>query len=241
MRATQATTGNSKEFPLFNNYPAIWQAVSPHIKTRICSKDEDVVHHGDNASALWLVMKGWVKLTRQTPDGKETTIGLCSDGDVFGEAVLFPNASYPYNASVMADGTELAAIPADIIRSLICDNPSFSNSIMALLNDRTTQAQLKLEQMSTMSAAQRLGCFLLKQCENLNGNFHKLNIPVEKHVLAAYLSMKPETLSRSQQQLKNAGVSVNGHEFVVDNLSMLRHFVCESCPESGNCDDIGND
>jgi CRP-like cAMP-binding protein len=222
--------------PIFVHNPDIWRQIGHDIRPKTVHKDEVILRHGDAAEGLWLVLKGWIKLTRQTPDGKESIIGLCTDGDIFGEAALFPHANYPYHAQSLAEHTELSVIPSYIIRKLIAENAALSNTIMALLNERTSQVQLKLEHMTTMSAAQRFGCFLLRLCHTQENGAKTLQIPVEKHVLAAYLGMKPETLSRSQQQLKPLGITVNGHDINVDNIEKLRNFVCNSCSESGSCD-----
>jgi CRP-like cAMP-binding protein len=221
---------------LFENQPVLLGMLAPHVKTKSFDKDDVVVRHGDAADSLWLVISGWVKLMRQTPDGKESIIGLCTAGDVFGEAALFPHANYPYTAEVVDDSAELIAISSTTIRALVAKETSVSSHIMALLNDRTSQAQLKLEQMTTMSAAQRLGCFLLRLCHTQANGAKTLQIPIEKHILAAYLGMKPETLSRTQQQLKPVGISVEGHDITIGNIEKLREFVCNSCSESGSCD-----
>ena len=226
------------EQTLFYTHPAVARALAPYIKTRTHARHETVLPHGEQANTLWLVLKGWVKLTRQTPDGKETIVGLCTEGDLFGEAALFAHANYPYNAEILADDTQLATIPADTVRRLILQDQTLSTSIMALLGERLLQAQLKLEHMSTLSAAQRLGCFLLRLCHTHEQNRH-LKIPIEKHILAAYLGMKPETLSRSQQQLKPLGVTISGHDIVIGDVDKLRVFVCGSCSESGACDAEG--
>jgi CRP/FNR family transcriptional regulator, dissimilatory nitrate respiration regulator len=224
------------EYPLFQNQPAIFKALAPHLKLKIWDKDAVVIHHGDEARSLWLTIKGWVKLTRQTPDGKESIIGLCTQGDIFGEAALFPHANYPYHAQVLAPRTELVAIPSDIIRKLVAENTTLSHTIMELFMERTSQAQLKLEHMTAMTAAQRLGCFLLRLCHTQVNGSKTLQIPVEKHVLAAYLGMKPETLSRSQQQLRSLGITVTGHTITVSDIMKLQDFVCESCSKSGSCE-----
>lgn len=221
---------------LFENHPAAWKHIAPHIRKKKSDKDDVIIRHGDSAVALWLLIKGWVKLSRQTPDGKETIVGLCTAGDVFGEAALFAQANYPYHAEVLTAETELAAIPADVIRRVIGSDAALSNSIMSLLNERIAQTQLKLEHMNTMSSAQRLGCFLLRLCNQHSESSHTLQIPVEKHLLATFLGMKPETFSRSQQQLKSVGVDVNGSQVSIGNVSKLREFVCNSCSESGSCD-----
>ena len=221
------------EHALFRSHPRAWQQIAPYIHEKNYAKDDIVFHHGDAASALWLVIKGWVKLIRQTPDGNETILDLCTEGDIFGEAALFQHANYPYHAQIIVAETELAIIPADIIRSVIGKDAEISTSIMSLLNERVTQTQLKLEHMNTMSTGQRLGCFLLRLCHG-RADKQMLQIPVEKHLLASYLGMKPETLSRSQQLLKTTGVNVHGSQVDVESVTKLREFVCNSCSESGS-------
>lgn len=225
-----------RNHPVFATHAPGWDAAASAIHYKTMRHGEAVIHHGDAAQSLWLVYRGWVKLTRQTPDGKETVIGLCSEGDVFGEAALFAHASYPYHAEVIGHDAELAALPGAFVRDLMAKTPAVSAHIMALLNDRVSQAQLKLEHLSTLSAAQRLGCFLLRLCHAQVNGGKTLEIPVEKNILAAYLGMKPETLSRSQQQLKPLGITVHGAQITIDDVSRLREFVCTSCSESGNCD-----
>lgn len=222
--------------PLFEACPELWVRSATTLRKKHAQCNDRILSHGDEATGLWLLFSGWVKLTRQTPDGKETVIGLCTEGDIFGEAALFAHASYPYTAEVVGDEAVLAVIPASTMRNFVASDHQLAATVMAMLNDRTAQAQLKLEHMSTMSAAQRLGCFLLRLCHAQAHGTKTLKIPVEKHILAAYLGMKPETLSRSQQQLKPLGIAVNGHNITIGHIERLREFVCGSCSESGSCD-----
>ena len=236
MKLQPYTDSSALSHPLLEANPELWATVASTLRQKIYENDDRIISHGDGASSLWLVLKGWVKLTRQTPDGKESIVGLCTEGDVFGEAALFPHANYPYTTEVVGSSAELMAIPSSTIRALVAKEPSLSERVMSLLNERTSQAQLKLEHMTTMTAAQRLGCFLLRLCHTQANGARTLTIPVEKHILAAYLGMKPETLSRSQQQLKPVSISVIGHEITIGDISRLREFVCNSCSESGNCE-----
>lgn len=233
MTASQAST--VPHHALFKESPSLWQAVSHEIRQKIYSHHDRVISHGDGAHYLWLVLSGWIKLSRQTPDGKETVVGLCTDGDIFGEAALFPNASYPYSGEVLSHEAELLAIPSLSIREHIKQDAVLSSNIMGVLHSHTSQAQLKLEQMSTMTAAQRLGCFLLKLCQNQSDGAKTLRIPVEKNILAAFLGMKPETLSRTQQQLREVGVEVSGDKIHITHIERLQEFVCDSCSASGSC------
>ena len=221
--------------PLFADIGAAFAPMMPQITTKHARKADILARHGENASTLFLVLSGWVSLVRQTPDGKEAIVGLCAQGDVFGEAALFANASYPYTAQVVSDSVQLASIPAPLLRDVVQKRPDLSAHVMQILGDRIAKAQLKIEQMTTLSAAQRLGCFLLRLCHTHDGA-HQIHMPVEKHLIASYLGMKPETLSRSFQQLGELGITVHGAEVSLKNVGALREFVCGSCGESGMCD-----
>jgi CRP-like cAMP-binding protein len=221
--------------PLFAASPELLADNAGALRKKTYDNHDRIISHGDVAQQLWLVQSGWVKLTRQTPDGKESIVGLCTEGDVFGEATLFPGSNYPYNAEVIGNEAELVAIPATTIRNMIDENKQLAAQIMALLNDRILESQLKLEQMSTMSAAQRIGCFLLRLCHAERGGSKTIHIPVEKNVLATYLGMKAETFSRSQAHLKALNIEIIGQQISIGSINKLREFVCSSCSKSGNC------
>lgn len=203
---------------------------------RSLRRQDVLLRHGDAAQQLWHVESGWVKLTRQTPDGKETITGLCAAGDFFGEAALFPHASYPYHAEVVSDEAVVTAIPAKALREAMQQDAHLAEYLMQMLGARAAQAQLKLEHLSTLTAAQRIGCFLLRIAGEHSEGAAQLHIPVEKYLLASYLGMKPETFSRSLQQLKDYGVQVQGDTVSVTEMADLREFVCNSCSEMGMCE-----
>lgn len=221
---------------VLRDWKEFWPHVIQHVHFHIYGRDEAVVHHGDSARNLIIVLKGWVKLSRQTPNGQEVIVGLCTDGDIFGEASFFQNANYPYNADVISESAELLAIPSAMIKELIQKDPTAARSVMNMLNEKAFETQLKLEHMSTLSTAQRLGCFLLHLCEKKVEGEKTIQIPVKKNIIAGYLGMKPETFSRSQNQLREIGVESNGQGVNIQDIEKLREFVCGSCSESGMCE-----
>ncbi len=238
---TPAIATYEMRHPLLRGQEAVWHPHASQLKIRRQHKGDFLFRHGDPATHFWLVLSGWVKLVRQTPDGKESIIDLCTTEDVLGEASLFQYANYPYTAEVVGDDAELMTIPAGLMQQLVQENSRLSQQIMTLLNERTVQAQLQREHMSTLTAAQRLGCFLLRLCRGKPGQERTLEIPVEKHVLASYLGMKPETLSRSLQQLKPAGVEGAPGGVKVQQVECLRRYVCDSCSATGECENEPSD
>lgn len=236
LHSAPVLNGNLPDHPLFHVQPKGWESIASSLMLREYTLGESVIHHGDEAEYLWLVFKGWVKLTRQTPDGKETIVRLCTTGDVFGKAALFAQANYPYHAEVISQHATIGSIPAGQLRTLVAANPPIAAHIMNLMNERAAQAQLKLEHLNTMSASQRLGCFLLGLCHTQLHGPLQIEIPISKNILASYLGMKPETFSRSMQQLKTLGITMDGPHIHLPDVMKLRNYVCNSCSESGDCD-----
>ena len=224
-----------QHYPLFGRFPALWEPWLPNLHITRHAKDAVIAVHGAEADHLWMVVSGWVSLQRNTPDGKHVTVGLCAAGDLFGEAGMFAHANYPYTAQVIQEGTELVAIPAANLRHLSQQDPAFANYLMELLNERLTRVQLTLEQMSSLTAPQRLGCFLLRLCNQQPQGNGSVTMPIDKHIIASYLGMKAETLSRSFAQLQPYGIDVNQATIAVHDIAKLHAFVCSSCGESGMC------
>lgn len=222
-------------FPLFQRFQDAWKPFLPTIHSHRFDKHNYIINHGDPANHVWLIVTGWVSLLRHTPNGKQVTVGLCTNGDIFGKAALLTQASYPYTGEVLQNETEVIAIPAKTLRQLSQENAEFSNFLMETMNKRMDRVQLKLEQMSSLTAAQRLGCFLLQLCQQ-QGETSQVSMPIDKHVIASYLGMKPETLSRSFQQLKPLGIQVKQSTITVPDVGKLVEYVCGSCSESGLCD-----
>lgn len=151
MQKIKRHSSDSAEHPLLATNPELKHALAGSMHARWFDAGNHVFSHGDRAVSLWLVYRGWVKLSRQTPDGRETIVGLCADGDIFGEAALFANANYPYTAEIVGGRAELVAISSPILRALVAKEPALNDSVMQLMSERMSQAQLKLEHMSTLS------------------------------------------------------------------------------------------
>lgn len=218
-----------KEHFLFKQHYDIYQKILPLVKPSHYNKDDIILHYGDKANYFFIVLSGWIKLTKQTPDGNEVIIRLCAEDDVFGEVALLQRSEYPYSVQALANDTEILLIPAENIRIHIEKDKSFSATIMSILVENISQAELKFEHSKTMCATQRLGCFLLCLCHEQKIGSINLHIPVEKNILATYMGIKPETLSRSQQQLKQYGVAITGADVVIESIEKLKNFVCNSC------------
>ncbi len=182
--------------------------------------------HGDSARFFYIISTGWLKLFRNTLDGQEAFLGLATTGDVIGE-IDFNKKLHLFSAKAVNE-TELLLLPYEILQENIECNSELSLRIIKALNSTISLLELQLEHASTMNAAQRIGCYILR-LTNYQEQKISIALPYDKTLIAAYLGMKRETFSRGLNELKSVGVTVEGHILTIANIQDLIKFSCVSC------------
>lgn len=191
-------------------------------------KGTGIFHQGDKADSFFVIISGWVKLFRTTPEGEEALVGLFTRGDVFGEAALFEGSLYPLSAEA-AETAHILTIPSKVLKLRAQKNPDVAVRMLASLSTEMQNLQRQNEQMAIMTAPQRVACLLLQLSSNIIGKGGTMTFPYDKSLAAARLGMKPETFSRALAQLKPVGVTVKGPEIKIDSFAGLQEFSCGHC------------
>jgi CRP/FNR family cyclic AMP-dependent transcriptional regulator len=90
---------------------------------------------GDDAADLYLVQRGRVAIVRRAADGRESVVALMERGDVFGELSLFDGGGRSAGAKAI-EPTELVAVPYDVARRALVDDPRALWAVLGLLASR---------------------------------------------------------------------------------------------------------
>lgn len=223
--------------PLFSDFDAMeMEAFAGRCQVMEPSKGDLLFLQGAPADFLYAVLSGWVKLFRETGDGHESVAGLCTHGDLFGEAVLYQGSTYPFGAQVVEDAIVLR-IPAEAVREKVRINNAFAERLIRVIAHRLNALELHTEHLTVMTAPQRVGCYLLKLCHAKRENRQaSVLLPYDKTLVATFLGMKLETFSRALAQLKEVGITVDGPMITVDEVGKLQEYVCGRCSlEPGGC------
>ena len=177
---------------------------------------------GEPASNIYLLLDGWVKVYRDTPDGEQTVIGVLKTGETVAEAAIFLGQDYPASAEVVSS-SRLLEIPADFLLNLLRKDSDVAIKMLGTLSQRMRGLVLHIEQIQARSTPQRLGDFLLGLCPENEGPAI-IDLPYDKSLVAARLGMKPESLSRALAKLRNCGVTTNGHQIELSDVVKLKNF-----------------
>lgn len=186
-------------------------------------KGETLFQQGEPANSFFVVLGGWVKLYRVTPDGNEAVVGMFRRGETFAEAAMFLGGRYPVSAEVATDA-RLLRVDGQLLRQRIKAEPELALSMLASASYHLKSLVEQIEHIKLLSAPQRLAEFLLRLSPVREGET-TIELPYEKALIANRLAMKPESLSRALAKLRPLGVSVDREHVSIVDVRVLAQFV----------------
>lgn len=189
---------------------------------RTHAKNHMIFEQGDEASAFYIVLEGWVKVFRPSLSGDEAVFGVFTAGETFGEAAMFIGGRYPAAAQTVED-SRLIAVNSKVFRDQLNKNPDLAFQMLGAMSRHMHSLMNQVEQLQTRSSAQRLAQFLVSLAPVEEGAAVVV-LPYDKSLIAYRLGMKPESLSRAFARLRGQGVSTDGNRVLVDDIFRLRGY-----------------
>jgi CRP-like cAMP-binding protein len=175
---------------------------------------------GEPAGQFYVVLDGWVRLYRQTTDGRESVIALLARGESFAEALMFLGGRFPVSAAVVEEA-RLLVIPAKSFRRALRHDSELCFKMMASMALHLRRLVGQVEQLTVRSSSERVAQFLLKLARD-GAESAIVHLPYDKGLIAARLGMQPETLSRALAKLRPLGVETHGSRVTIRDIAALR-------------------
>lgn len=212
-------------------------AIAAASSQRHYSKNQEIFAMGDRADAFFIVLKGWVKLYRVSKEGEEVIIHIFGPGESFAEAAVFNDQkAYPVNAQAV-ENASLMEIPRSFFVKKIEEDTQFALRMLGTIASRQHYLVQQLEQVTARTAPQRIGAFLLRFCQRKEGEKNGtwiVDLPYDKSIISARLSIKPETFSRALSKLLPYGVVADKQKIIINDMPKLIDF-CDVTPHKNNC------
>lgn len=187
-------------------------------------KGTNIITQGEPCKHFFLVQQGLVKLYRLSHDGGEKVIELIAPGQSFAEALLFmgEQACYPVHGQAVED-TDLIQVDAKGFRELLQDSVPTCFRIMAGMSQRLHRCIEEIDSLTLHNATYRFVLFLLHHLPEYERDQSTIRLPASKGLIAARLSIQPETLSRILKKLSRDGLlEITGSEILILDLEGLR-------------------
>ena len=177
---------------------------------------------GDPAESFIIVLDGWVRIYRSLPDGGEVTVNLFTRGESLAEAAIFAGNEFPVTG-MTADDSRLVLVSAAGIRREVAEDPQLALNMMASMAAKMQFLVRQMEQLSHRTTKQRVAAFILTLAKKQKSSF--IQLPLEKHLIAARLGMQPETFSRALTKLKADGIENIGGTIHITSTERLENLL----------------
>lgn len=208
--------------PIFENLPdAAVTQVAGLVRDHSFSAGEYLFAAGDDATTLFIIANGQVKVTQDTLSGREQMLRLLTAGDFDGEAVLFTQGEYNTTGLALTDVQACTITRADF-QALLQATPELALNVLNALGQRVVQLEAQATAASTSSVGERLASYLVETAATLGSDSYEL--PLRKKDLAAYLGTSPETVSRRLRSFEDGGYikqSGRSHIAIIDGDGLL--------------------
>jgi CRP/FNR family transcriptional regulator, cyclic AMP receptor protein len=182
-------------------------------------KKQILFSQGDAAEAVFYILKGQVKLTVVSRQGKEAVVAVLGGGDFLGESCLAGQPKRLATATSLEDST-VVRIDKTVMTRVLRDEPTFAELFLTYLLSRNVRIQEDLVDQLFNSAEKRLARILL-----LLANFGKEGKPepviaqVSQEMLAEMIGTTRSRVSFFMNKFRKLGfLNYNGGLHVHSSL-----------------------
>jgi CRP/FNR family transcriptional activator FtrB len=181
--------------------------------------DTELIRQGEHADFLHLVVEGRVELYSSW-QGRITTMGVILPVGTIILAACIRDLPYLMSARTL-EPSRLLSVPASDLRAMLRKDPEFAVSIVVELAGAFRSMTRHAKDLKLRLSQERVASYLLTQSLQAGG-VERFVLQVEKRLVASYLGMTPENLSRALKRLENDGVTVKGQTVMIANLARLK-------------------
>ena len=209
--------------PLFNGLEADEIARIARGTREINALRGDILFHkGDSPTGFYLIVYGQVKLAFTSSQGGEKVVDILSQGQTFGEAVMFMDKPCMVYAQALSD-SQLLHISKNVISDELEKDPKLGRKIIAGLSMRLHHMLVDVESYSLHSGRQRIIGYLLRDNVKSDANSLTVTLPTNKGVIASRLNLTQEHFSRILHELTDKGlIVVEGRKIGIPDVEKLR-------------------
>jgi CRP-like cAMP-binding protein len=203
--------------PLFRDVPeAALAALAGLSRLRDHERGAFVFHEGQPADAVHVLLRGHVKVVRETEDGQEIILRLIQAGEIFGGAGGWGEETYPATGITLDDSTVLQ-LPSTGFTTLVASHPDFAMVMIRELSVRLREAEARIRELQAERAERRIARALLRLANKTGTRTEagiEVGLPLSRQNLAEFAGTTLSTASRILSAWDRQGLIVAGRERV---------------------------
>ena len=171
------------------------------------SRRERIYGQGDPGDLVYLLKEGRVKIYKLSPDGKELTLAVLENGEIFGEMALIDEGPRGTIAETL-DDSDICVIRRRDFEMLLKKKPDLAMHVTKLIGLRRREIENQLENLVFRNAPSRLAALLMSLAEKHGVRDSQgiiLNVKLSQQELANLIGTARETTSALLNEFKRLG------------------------------------
>jgi len=197
------------------------------VETLISREDYErgdiIIYEGDEASALYFVVSGAVKIFKTSLEGKEQILSIARPGDSFNDVPVFDDGINPASAQAMGS-VILFELGKSEVNALITNHPAIAHNTISVLAEHVRRLVTLVEDLSFRNVLGRVAKILLENANEEAGTRPRLT----QQEMAAMAGSAREVVGRSLKSLEEDGlIKLNRQRITITDLNALREMVEE--------------
>ncbi|GEM_PF-76485 len=189
--------------------PTDYAQMQGRCRTRALTTGEIIVHEGQPADALYVVLRGSVRLYTLSPEGKEQVLFVAASGETFNDVAVFDGGAALATAEALSADTCICVVPAALMHHLLTTNPRVAANVVRVLPSRVRTLTALVEDLSFHHIAQRVARLLLEERDASS------QVALTKQEMAARVGTVREAVSRVLHDLERRGAITRRHHRIV--------------------------
>ena len=183
-------------------------ALSKHTTKHVVAAEQQIAFEGETTKRYSNILRGVVKLSKLTADGRQQIVGLQFAPDFVGRPFSKENDF----AVEAATEVKLCSFPSAILEQLTTTAPELEHRLHRQALKELDEAREWMLTLGRKSAAERVASFLyfialhIDPEDPRNGQQRQFEIPLKRSDIADYLGLTIETVSRQLTKLRKAGI-----------------------------------
>lgn len=182
--------------------------LEPYLAIVSFGKKESIFSEGEAPEWFYIVLKGKVKVTKLSHEGKEIILEVISPYDIFGGVAVLRNFPYPANAVAM-ETSEVLRISRKNLMRLVDRFPNLMYCIALQLGDRMKSSYDSLKNIALERVEARIAALLLKLSNKVGVETAKgvlIDMRLTKQDVADMVGTTVETSIRTFSKFKKEGL-----------------------------------
>jgi len=175
---------------------------------KMYAKDEIILNEDEVGTALFVIVKGKVKISRSSKDGKEVILTIMNESDFFGEMAILDGFSRSATVTALEE-SKLFIIQRNDFLALLKNHTEVSIALLQELTQRLRAAGMKIKALSLKDAEGKVASVILQLAEEI-GKIKQGVVEIEKlpyqHELANMAGTSRETISRTLHTFAKKGL-----------------------------------